>query len=221
MPRCTRAWSHAATGGARNRQALQVLIDHPADGEQQRPAQNTAWATSSSWGATRRPIRCSTPTIATFEDDAGAAYDQRDASGFIKSMPLRMRIAENARVRRATGKRRESDGGSGAPARPAPSGHPRAGSEMFGLSEEQVAEWGMTFGLGAFMLYMLFIIGELAYKAKAGKLSTFILFFVWPSACWASWPKGIIQKLWGYEMSQFDNVPAWSRRPTSISTAVR
>ncbi|MDR0578407.1 MAG: argininosuccinate synthase [Candidatus Accumulibacter sp.] len=34
------------------------------------------------------------PTIATFEDDAGA-YDQKDASGFIKLNALRMRIAAN------------------------------------------------------------------------------------------------------------------------------
>ena len=36
----------------------------------------------------------------------------------------------------------------------------------------------MSFGIGAFMLYMLFIIGELAWKAKAGKVGTVILFFV-------------------------------------------
>jgi argininosuccinate synthase len=40
------------------------------------------------------------PTIATFEDDAGA-YDQKDAGGFIKLNALRMRIAENARLKRA------------------------------------------------------------------------------------------------------------------------
>jgi argininosuccinate synthase len=39
------------------------------------------------------------PTIATFEDDAGA-YDQKDAGGFIKLNALRMRIAENARSKR-------------------------------------------------------------------------------------------------------------------------
>jgi len=39
-------------------------------------------------------------TIATFEDDAGA-YDQKDAGGFIKLNALRMRIAENARRKRA------------------------------------------------------------------------------------------------------------------------
>ena len=47
---------------------------------------------------------------------------------------------------------------------------------MFGISEEQLAEFGMTFGLGAFMLYMLFIIGNLAWEAKAGRFGTFVLF---------------------------------------------
>ena len=46
---------------------------------------------------------------------------------------------------------------------------------MFGFTEEQVAHFGMTFGLAAFML---FIIGELAWKSKAGKVGTFVLFFV-------------------------------------------
>jgi len=39
------------------------------------------------------------PTIATFEDDAGA-YDQKDAGGFIKLNALRMRIAANLRTRK-------------------------------------------------------------------------------------------------------------------------
>ncbi len=68
---------------------------------------------------------------------------------------------------------------------------------MFGYSEEQVAEWGMTFGLGAFMLYMLFIIGELAYRAKAGKVGTFVLFFVLAFGMFGFIAKGIIQKMWG------------------------
>jgi len=40
------------------------------------------------------------PTIATFEDDAGA-YDQKDAGGFIKLNALRMRIAANLDKRRS------------------------------------------------------------------------------------------------------------------------
>ena len=49
---------------------------------------------------------------------------------------------------------------------------------MFGFTEAQIAEFGMTFGLGAFMLFMLFIIWGLARESKAGRLGTFVLFFV-------------------------------------------
>lgn len=68
---------------------------------------------------------------------------------------------------------------------------------MFGLTEEQVANWGMTFGLGAFMLYMLFIIGELAYRSKAGKTGTFVLFFVLAFGMLGFVAKNIIEKMWG------------------------
>lgn len=47
---------------------------------------------------------------------------------------------------------------------------------MFGFSEEQIASFGLTFGVGGFMLYMLFIIGQLAWESKAGKFGTFVLF---------------------------------------------
>lgn len=47
---------------------------------------------------------------------------------------------------------------------------------MFGFSEEQIAGFGLTFGVGGFMLYMLFIIGHLAWESKAGKFGTFVLF---------------------------------------------
>ena len=47
---------------------------------------------------------------------------------------------------------------------------------MFGYSEEQIAAFGLTFGVGGFMLYMLFIVGHLAWQSKAGKFGTFVLF---------------------------------------------
>ena len=47
---------------------------------------------------------------------------------------------------------------------------------MFGYSEDQIATFGLTFGVGGFMLYMLFIIGNLAWASKAGKFGTFIIF---------------------------------------------
>ncbi|MEW6164811.1 MAG: DUF2788 domain-containing protein [Pseudomonadota bacterium] len=68
---------------------------------------------------------------------------------------------------------------------------------MFGYTEEQVANFGMTFGLGAFMLYMLFIIGELAYRSKAGKTGTFALFFVLAFGMVGFVAKSVIQRIWG------------------------
>lgn len=47
---------------------------------------------------------------------------------------------------------------------------------MFGFTEEQITSFGMTFGVGAFILYMLFIIGQLAWESKAGKFGTFVMF---------------------------------------------
>jgi hypothetical protein len=47
---------------------------------------------------------------------------------------------------------------------------------MFGYTEEQIAQFGLTFGVGAFMLYMFFIIFQLARESKAGKFGTFVLF---------------------------------------------
>ena len=47
---------------------------------------------------------------------------------------------------------------------------------IWGLSEEQIANFGLTVGITAFMLYMLFIIGQLAWESKAGKFGTFVLF---------------------------------------------
>jgi hypothetical protein len=68
---------------------------------------------------------------------------------------------------------------------------------IFGFTESQIAEFGVTFGLGAFMLYMLFIIGELAYRSKAGKVGTFALFFVLAFGMVGFVAKTIIQKMWG------------------------
>lgn len=49
---------------------------------------------------------------------------------------------------------------------------------MFGFSEEQISQLGLTWGLGLFIAYMLFIIWDLAKQSKAGRLGTFVLFFV-------------------------------------------
>ena len=49
---------------------------------------------------------------------------------------------------------------------------------MFGYTEEQIAWFGLTFGVSAFMLYMVFIVVQLARESKAGKFGTFVLLLV-------------------------------------------
>jgi hypothetical protein len=71
------------------------------------------------------------------------------------------------------------------------------GKKMFGFTEAQISEFGVTYGLGGMMAYMLFIIGELAYSSKAGKVGTFALFFVLAFGIFGFIAKNIIEKLWG------------------------
>ncbi len=49
---------------------------------------------------------------------------------------------------------------------------------MFGYTEEQVAWFGLTFGVSGFMLYMVFIVLQLARESKAGRFGTFVLLLV-------------------------------------------
>ncbi len=76
------------------RKALQVLIDHTQ-------SVVNGWVRVKLYkgnvivtGRDSKTDSLFDPTIATFEDDAGA-YDQKDAGGFIKLNALRMRIAAN------------------------------------------------------------------------------------------------------------------------------
>ena len=68
---------------------------------------------------------------------------------------------------------------------------------LFGYTEEQLANFGATWGVGAFILFMLFIIGEIAWKSKAGKTGTIVLFFVLSFGMVGFIAKSIIQKMWG------------------------
>ncbi len=68
---------------------------------------------------------------------------------------------------------------------------------MFGISEQQLSEFGMTFGIGGFILFMLFIIWDLAKESKAGKLGTFVLFFVLAFGMLGFVSKSIIAKILG------------------------
>ena len=70
---------------------------------------------------------------------------------------------------------------------------------MFGFSEEQIASFGLTFGLGGFMLYMLFIIWNLARESKAGRMGTFVLFLVLAFGMIGFIAKGVIKMVMGIE----------------------
>ena len=64
---------------------------------------------------------------------------------------------------------------------------------MFGLTEEQIASFGLSFGVGAFMLYMVFIIVQLARESKAGRLGTFVLFLALGFGLLGFAAKGVIK----------------------------
>jgi hypothetical protein len=68
---------------------------------------------------------------------------------------------------------------------------------MFGWTEEQIAEFGLTYGVGGFILLMLWIIWDLARESKAGRLGTFVLFFVLAFGIFGFVAKTIIQKILG------------------------
>ena len=70
---------------------------------------------------------------------------------------------------------------------------------MFGFTEEQVANFGVTFGLAAFIGYMLFIIWNLAKESNAGRMGTFVLFIVLAFGMIGFVAKGIIKYLMGIE----------------------
>ncbi len=70
---------------------------------------------------------------------------------------------------------------------------------MFGYTEEQIAWFGLTFGVGAFMLYMVFIIFQLARESKAGRYGTFVLFLALGVGLIGFVAKGIIKYLMGVE----------------------
>ena len=47
---------------------------------------------------------------------------------------------------------------------------------IFRYTEAQISSFFLTYGVGAFILYMVFIIGQLAWASKAGRFGTFVLF---------------------------------------------
>ena len=68
---------------------------------------------------------------------------------------------------------------------------------LFGLTEAQIADIGLTWGMFGFIALMLYIIWKLARDSNAGRFGTFVLFFVLAFGMVGFIAKSIIQKLWG------------------------
>jgi uncharacterized membrane protein YqjE len=49
---------------------------------------------------------------------------------------------------------------------------------VFGFTEQQISQLGLTWGLAGFIGLMLLIIWKVARESKAGRFGTFVLFFV-------------------------------------------
>lgn len=72
-----------------------------------------------------------------------------------------------------------------------------ADATVLGFTEAQIAEFGVTFGIAAFIAYMLYIIWNLARQSKAGRFGTFVLFFVLAFGMIGFIAKSIIASLMG------------------------
>jgi hypothetical protein len=68
---------------------------------------------------------------------------------------------------------------------------------VFGLTEQQISEIGLTYGLAGFIGLMMFIIWKVARESKAGRFGTFVLFFVLAFGIFGFLMKSVIQWLLG------------------------
>ncbi len=64
---------------------------------------------------------------------------------------------------------------------------------VFGMTEAQMAQLGVTWGVGLFIALMLFIIWKTARESKAGRFGTFVLFFVLAFGIFGFVMKSVIQ----------------------------
>ena len=68
---------------------------------------------------------------------------------------------------------------------------------VFGLTEQQISEIGLTDGLAGFIGLMIFIIWKVARESKAGRFGTFVLFFVLAFGMVGFIAKGLIARILG------------------------
>jgi hypothetical protein len=66
---------------------------------------------------------------------------------------------------------------------------------VFGFTEAQISDIGLTWGIGGFIVLMLVIIWKVAQESKAGKFGTFVLFFVLAFGIFGFLLKQVIQWL--------------------------
>ena len=66
---------------------------------------------------------------------------------------------------------------------------------IFGYTEAEISAFFLTWGVGAFILFMVFIIGQLAWESKAGKFGTFVIFLGLAFGMVGFIAKGVIQWL--------------------------
>ncbi len=60
---------------------------------------------------------------------------------------------------------------------------------------EWLSEWGVTLGVGGLMLFMVFIVWDLAKKHDAGRYGTFVLYIALGMGMLGFTIKGVIQLL--------------------------
>lgn len=71
---------------------------------------------------------------------------------------------------------------------------------MLGFTEEQFAGFDLTIGVEAFMLYMLFVITQMAWASKAGKFGTFCSSWAWLLGYLALSPRGSFNACWAIDI---------------------
>jgi hypothetical protein len=68
---------------------------------------------------------------------------------------------------------------------------------VFGFTEQQISQLGLTWGLAGFIGLMLLIIWKVARESKAGRFGTFVLFFVLAFGIFGFLMKQVIQWVLG------------------------
>jgi hypothetical protein len=66
---------------------------------------------------------------------------------------------------------------------------------VFGFNEEQIAHFGSTWGVAGLILFMMFIVGEIAWRSKAGRGGAFVLFLVLTFGMLGFVVKAILQEM--------------------------